>query len=95
MNRNKQIEKQQTGFRFGKYKTKLIRVCGEKVINGRTYRFVLLETSDGLLYYAWRLYNSTGRFIKQFLFEPQMLSGMTTLMLCEIKNEQKKVRHKV
>ena len=74
------VEKQATGFKFGKYSLKVLKVIGETIYNGRTYRLLLVQTQEGLEYYAWRLYNTRNRFIKQFLFEPQVLPELSALL---------------
>lgn len=76
-------EKQAAGFKFGKYRTTLIRECGEFTENGRIYKLVLLKTSDGNSYFALRLYNSNRHFIKQFLFEPWLLNALIDLLISE------------
>lgn len=63
------IEKQQTGFKFGKYRLKLIKEYGEVIYNGRKYKLVGVQTNDGSDYLSLRLYNGSGRFIKQLLIE--------------------------
>ena len=78
------ITRQQAGFRFGVRPTKLLRVCGQLTHNGRAYKLVLLE-ADGNQYYAWRLYNGKGKFIKQFMFEPCLLDEMTEIQEDEAK----------
>lgn len=83
------INKQQTGFKFGKHTTTLKRQCGEVVADdGRKYRLVLLETGDKLEYYALRLYNGRGKFIKQFLFSPDLLDDIAGLLDQEIYDPQ-------
>lgn len=78
------INKQKTGFKFGVKSTKLIRLCGELTYNGRIYKLALVE-ADGLPYYSIRLYNSQGKFIKQFMFEPSIISDMSSLLSKEYK----------
>lgn len=73
------IDKQSTGFRFGKFSLTILNKLGEVTHNGRTYRLVLVQTHEGLKYYALRLYNSHNHFIKQFLFEPELLSDFISL----------------
>lgn len=79
------INKQQVGFKFGKHRLTVLRTCGEIGENGRKYRLVRVQTHDGLKYYSLRLYNSTGKFIKQFLFEPKVLFGFIGLFMTEGK----------
>ena len=79
------VEKQQAGFKFGKYQTKVSKTFGEVVENGRTYRLVKLTTSDGLTYISLRLYNQKGKFIKQFMFEPWILNGIIDLFISASK----------
>lgn len=77
------MDKQSTGFRYGKYATKLIRICGHVTIDGREYKLVLLQTNQGQHYYAVRLYNPKGKFIKQLLFEPDALGPLRQLFEIE------------
>ena len=76
----KGINKQKVGFKFGTKSTKLIRSCGQVSHNGRTYKLALVE-ADGLPYYALRLYNGQGKFIKQFMFELAVLSPLVNLLM--------------
>jgi hypothetical protein len=48
---------------------KVLETISQHVHNGRTYKLLKVETHDGLPYLCLRLYNSSNRFIKQFLFE--------------------------
>ena len=74
------MEKQQAGFKFGKFRLTVLKVIGEVKHNGRTYRLVEVETNDKLRYYSIRLYNQTGRFIKQMLYEPEISGPMADLL---------------
>lgn len=76
------MNKQETGFKFGIHETKVIRFCGQICHDGRIYKLELLE-ADGKPYYSIRLYNSQGKFIKQFMFEPVLLSRMINLFMSE------------
>ena len=73
------INKQQTGFRFGKYSLKVVRHFGEVKYNGRTYKLLGVQTHEGQNYLSLRLYNSTGKFIKQLLIEPGLATQMVYL----------------
>ena len=64
------VEKQTTGFKFGKYRLTVIKEFGQVSHNGRIYRLVGVQTHDGQDYLSLRLYNGTGKFIKQLLIEP-------------------------
>jgi hypothetical protein len=75
------VEKQKTGFRFGKYRLEVTATLGSCQYGGRTYRLVRVRTSDGKLYLSLRLYNGTGRFIKQFLFEPEVREKLAEIVL--------------
>ena len=66
------ITKQQTGFKFGKYSVEVINQIAHYPYNGRVYKLLRVRTSDGLEYISLRLYNSSGRFIKQMMVEPQI-----------------------
>lgn len=73
------INKQQTGFKFGKYRLEVVRQFGEVKYNGRTYKLLGVKTHDGQDYLSLRLYNGTGKFIKQFLIEPGLATQMVHL----------------
>lgn len=73
------IDKQTTGFRFGKYSLQVLDTIGTVGHNGRVYRLVLVQTHEGQKYCALRLYNSNNHFIKQFLFEPVLLPHFSVL----------------
>lgn len=77
------MDKQIAGFKYGKYATKVIRDCGQLTVNGRIYKLVYLQTTDGQYYYSVRLYNLNGHFIKQLLFEPEALPGLIRLFESE------------
>jgi hypothetical protein len=66
------IEKQKTGFKFGKHRLTVTGVIKNWVFHGRTYRLLTVRTHDNLNYVSLRLYNQTGRFIKQLLVEPEI-----------------------
>ena len=66
------ITKQQTGFRFGQHRLEVLHQIAHYPHNGRTYKLLLVRTHDGLEYVSLRLYNSSGRFIKQILVEPEL-----------------------
>lgn len=74
------VEKQTTGFKFGKYSLTVLHTFGEVYYNGRTYRLLMVQTQEGLKYYSVRLYNAHKHFIKQFLFEPELLSDLIVLL---------------
>lgn len=73
------INKQQTGFKFGKYSLKVVREFGEIKYNGRTYKLLGVKTHEGQDYLSLRLYNGTGKFIKQLLIEPALATQMVYL----------------
>lgn len=75
----KTINKQQTGFKFGKYRLEVTRHFGEVKYNGRTYKLLGVKTHEGLNYLSLRLYNGTGKFIKQLLIEPALATQMIFL----------------
>jgi hypothetical protein len=74
------INKQKAGFKFGTKPTKVVRTCGQVSNNGRVYKLVLLY-ADGKPYYSLRLYNSKGKFVKQFMFEPAVLSPLINILM--------------
>lgn len=75
------MDKQPTGFKFGKYPLSVLQALGEIRHNGRTYRLVEVLTFTGERYIALRLYNSQGKFIKQFLMETEVYGKIARLML--------------
>lgn len=77
------INKQQTGFKFGQHRLTVEKNHGEIKHNGRTYRLLSVLTHDGLPYYSLRLYNGTGKFIKQFLIDPEAFEDVAGLM-CKV-----------
>ena len=74
------VDKRETGFKFGKHELTALEAMGEVKHNGRTYRLVRVQTEAGEEYLAWRLYNKDGRFIKQFLMEPEVCGKAAVLM---------------
>jgi len=70
----KGIAKQTTGFKFGKHRLEVLSQIAHFPYNGRVYKLLRVRTHDGLEYISLRLYNSTGKFIKQMLVEPQVAS---------------------
>jgi len=75
------LEKQKAGFKFGKYRLEVIASLGSVEYGGRTYRLVRVRTFDGKIYLSLRLYNASGRFIKQFLFEPEVSEKLAEILL--------------
>lgn len=75
------IAKQSTGFRFGKYKLLGKEILGEVIYNGRKYRIQKVITHEGEEYIALRLYNKNGKFIKQFLIEPEISSSIGEILI--------------
>lgn len=80
------MEKQQAGFKFGKYKLTLLSILGQIEHKGRLYRLVRVKISSGEEYLSLRLYNQTGKFIKQFLFETEIHKPLAKLLTDTIKN---------
>lgn len=74
------MERLETGFRLGKNKVKVLRVLGEIQHNSRTYRVVRVRVSGGEEYVSLRLYNSKGKFIKQFMMEPEITQPVGYLL---------------
>ena len=73
------IQKQKTGFKFGKYRLKVLEKYGEVINNGRKYKLVKVQTNDNLEYISLRLYNKNNKFIKQFLMEPEIIEDIINL----------------
>jgi hypothetical protein len=82
----KGIAKQQTGFRLGTHRLTVVEELAKIVHNGRTYKILRVQTHDGLPYLSMRLYNQTGKFIKQLLIEP-CLAAQFSLALAEINTD--------
>lgn len=76
----KGIKKQTTGFKFGKHRLQVLKEMGEIIHNSRKYKLVEIQTHDGLVYWSLRLYNSSGKFIKQLLFEPEIRLELAELI---------------
>jgi len=76
----KDIQKQETGFKFGKYRLKVLEEYGEVIHNGRKYKLVKVQTNDNLEYISLRLYNKNNKFIKQLLMEPGVIKGIIGLL---------------
>lgn len=75
------MDKQQTGFKFGKYRLTLLAKLGAIQHNCRSYSLVKVQTHDGQVYLSLRLYNHQGRFIKQLLIEPELASAIGELFI--------------
>ncbi|MBA7618488.1 hypothetical protein ES703_25815 [subsurface metagenome] len=56
--------------------------------NGRRYRLVKVRTGGGLVYFAFRLYNADGHFIKAFMFEPEIRGDLIALLERSIKDNE-------
>ena len=65
------MDKIETGFKFGKNKVEVLEQLGEVNHNGKTYRLLKVRVDDKE-YISERLYNAHGKFIKQFMLEPEV-----------------------
>ena len=74
------IQKQKTGFKFGKYRLIVLEEYGEIIHNGRKYKLVKVQTNDNLEYISLRLYNKNNKFIKQFLMESEIIKNVINLL---------------
>lgn len=74
------VDKTETGFRPGKNKVEVLQTLGEVQHRGRTYRVVRVRVSTGEEYISLRLYNATGKFIKQFMLPPEMSQPIGILL---------------
>lgn len=74
------MEKQKTGFKFGKYRLTVLAVLGQIEHKGRIYRLVRVKVSSGEEYLSLRLYNAQGKFIKQLLFEDEIHKPLAKLL---------------
>jgi len=69
-----------------KHAVSVVATFAEKEHNGRLYKLLLVRTQDGLEYVCLRLYNAERHFIKQFLFETELVSWLKeTLANCGTK----------
>lgn len=73
------MNKQAAGFKFGKYRLTVLERLGTVQHNGRTYSLVKVLTNAGLEYLSLRLYNASGKFIKQLLIEPELAPAIAKL----------------
>lgn len=73
------MDKQATGFRFGRHRLRAGRTLGAIQHRGRSYRMVEVETDAGQPSLSLRLYNDRGKFLKQLLFEPELRIQLATL----------------
>jgi hypothetical protein len=64
-----------TGHKTRQHQVVIKRVISEKRYKGRLYRLLDVET-DGVRYITIRLHNAKNHFIKQFLFEPALISWL-------------------
>lgn len=74
------IQKQKTGFKFGKFRLKVLEEYGEVIHNGRKYKLVKVQTNNNLEYISLRLYNKNNKFIKQLLMEPGVIKDIVGLL---------------
>ena len=91
------MDRIKTGFRLGTNKVEVLKQIGEDIKHkGRTYR-VLLVKAGGNEYICERLYNAQGKFIKQFMLEPEVGPQLGRLLgndrLEEALNEAEKKAH--
>ncbi len=78
------IKKQQTGFKFGEHRLTVLKELGCVVYKERKYKLLQVQTHDGLIYNTLRLYNASGKFIKQLLFEPEIQRSLSMLLMKEV-----------
>jgi hypothetical protein len=76
----KGIQKNETGFRFGTHRLTVLKEFGQCELNGRKYKVLHVRTHDGLDYLSLRLYNATGKFIKQLLIEPCLAAQFSKIL---------------
>lgn len=74
------IAKQQTGFKFGQHRLTALKELGKIEHKGRTYKLLMVQTHNGLSYISLRLYNGSGKFIKQLLFEPEIRQEIAAMI---------------
>ena len=81
----KGIRTTQTGFRYGLHRLNVVEVLGQVEHDGRAYVVAKVQTHDGLPYISIRLYNATGKFIKQLLMEPAIAPAIGELLVKEMR----------
>ena len=81
----KGIEKQLAGFKFGQHRLQVLEQIEIYPYNGRTYKLLRVRTQDGLEYISLRLYNNSGKFIKQLLVPLLIKLNTNTIRLYFIK----------
>ena len=74
------IQKQKTGFKFGKHRLEVLGEYGEITHNERKYKLVKVRTNDSKDYISLRLYNKNNKFIKQLLMEPEIIKDIIGLL---------------
>lgn len=74
------MDRIKTGFRLGKNKVEVLKILGEVKHNNRTYRLVRVRITSGEEYLSLRLYNAKGKFIKQFMMEPEVTAEVASLL---------------
>lgn len=74
------LEKRGTEARFGKQNLTLIEVIGRVAHNRRFYSLAGVRTAAGQNFVSIRLYNKQGRFVKQFLIEPEACGKLAILL---------------
>lgn len=82
----KNINKQETGFRFGKHRLKVLQDFGIVGFGDNVYQLVLVETEAKELYYSLRLYHRLDNrrpkhFIKQILIDIPVLRSIGNMMI--------------
>jgi len=82
--------KQTTGFKFGKYRLEVLERLGGFEYRGKKYRLLRVRTQGGIEYLSIRLYNTQGKFIKQFLFKPEIRSQIIDL-LREVREKETRI----
>lgn len=70
-----------TRHRKRKHILRVKKVVSETNHNNRIYRLLVVETQDGLEYICLRLHNANNHFIKQFLFEQELLDWLIETLL--------------
>jgi len=86
----KDINRQQNGFRYGVNTLEVLREFATFTNDDRTYKIVLVRTDQDQNYISIKLYNGDGKFVRQFLIEPE-IAGKIGKELCALymRSEQK------
>ncbi|MCK4964249.1 MAG: hypothetical protein KAH98_00715 [Dehalococcoidia bacterium] len=86
----KDINRPQNGFRYGVNTLEVLQEFATFTNDSKTYKIVLVRTDQDQNYISIKLYNRDGKFVRQFLIEPE-IAGRIGKELCAlyVRSEQK------